>query len=181
MFGRMRLKGTQSDPLFALASAGPDLEAVGLSVSPTATFCYRPIDEPTFDDAKSEARQVVEMFAAEHAMTISESADSYGFAWLITHGGALDDRLTTLYSFSHTLSEHGFDDAPLALTVPISDSHGRAGHLVFNFKRGKFYPFAPLAQGRDNAWEMHLAALLKPHLPMEAELERWYPLTDIPG
>ncbi len=177
----MRIKATQPDPLFALASAGPDLDALGLSVSPTATFCYRPVDETTFDDAKTEARKVADLFAADHAMTLSESQDSYGFSWLVAHGGELDDRLTTLYGFSHTLSERGFDDAPLALTGPLSDQHGRAGHLVFNFKRGKFYPFAPEAQGRDNAWEMHLLALLKPHLPMEPELERWYPLNDIPS
>lgn len=177
----MRVKRSEPDPLFALASAGPDLEAVGLTASPTAAFCYRPVDETTFDDAKAEAHQVVELFAKEHDMTVAESVDSYGFAWLVARGGGLDDRLTTLYGFAHTLSERGFDDALLALAVPISDQHGRAGQLVFNFKRGKFYPFAPLAQGRDNAWELHLAALLKPHLPIEPELERWYPLNDIPS
>jgi hypothetical protein len=54
-------------------------------------------------------------------------------------------------------------------------------YLVYAYKRGAFYPFVPRGErGRDNAMELRLQAGLGRELPIEPELERWYPVWDAP-
>jgi hypothetical protein len=54
---------------------------------------------------------------------------------------------------------------------------------IYNYKRGLFYPFV-LADAkqhkRDYAYEFRLRSVMKSELPIEQELERWYPLWDVP-
>ncbi|PPI99517.1 hypothetical protein C5E51_36150 [Nocardia nova] len=53
--------------------------------------------------------------------------------------------------------------------------------LVYLFKRGTIYPFAPAGeQRRDNTLELQVRAAVSGELPIEAELERWFPLWDAP-
>jgi len=48
--------------------------------------------------------------------------------------------------------------------------------------RRTFYPFVPLGRSkeRDNALELRLSSAMEHELPIEKELERWYPMWDIP-
>ena len=58
---------------------------------------------------------------------------------------------------------------------------GRPRQLVYAYKRGTFYPFVPReGRRRDNALELRLQAALAAELPLEPELERWYPVWDSP-
>lgn len=61
--------------------------------------------------------------------------------------------------------------------------HGAVG-LVYLYKRGTFYPFAPLpgeADRRDNALELRVRAVLAEDLRIEPDLGRWFPLWGAPG
>ncbi|MFI8911491.1 hypothetical protein ACIGW4_07700 [Streptomyces sp. NPDC053513] len=56
--------------------------------------------------------------------------------------------------------------------------------LVYLYKRGTFYPFAPRAERaetRDNALELQVRGLLAGDLPMEPDMERWFPVWGAPG
>ncbi|EQD47252.1 hypothetical protein B1A_14382, partial [mine drainage metagenome] len=54
-------------------------------------------------------------------------------------------------------------------------------YLVYNYKRGRFYPFRPRGSAdRDESREIQLSTLLRKALPIEEDLERWYPLWDCP-
>ena len=55
-------------------------------------------------------------------------------------------------------------------------------YWIYNYKRGAFYPFVPAggAQQRDNERELRLKAQIGADLPVEPELERWFPLWGIP-
>ena len=55
-------------------------------------------------------------------------------------------------------------------------------YVIYNFKRGTFYPFVPAGgdQQRDNERELVLKAQLSGELPIEPELSRWFPLWGIP-
>src|SRR4029077_18505587 len=62
-------------------------------------------------------------------------------------------------------------------------------YWIYNYKRGMFYPFAPAggktgagasAQQRDNERELRLKAQIGADLPLEPELERWFPLWGVP-
>jgi hypothetical protein len=54
--------------------------------------------------------------------------------------------------------------------------------LVYLFKRGTFYPFAPLGgERRDTALELRVKSLLAGELRMEDDLGRWFPVWGAPG
>jgi hypothetical protein len=53
---------------------------------------------------------------------------------------------------------------------------------VYLFKRGTFYPFAPLGgERRDTALELRVKSLLAGELRMEDDLGRWFPVWGAPG
>jgi hypothetical protein len=64
----------------------------------------------------------------------------------------------------------------------FSDPSGqRRCHLVYLYKRGTFYPFAPLeGERRDNELELQVRGALGSDLPIEPELARWFALWGIP-
>jgi hypothetical protein len=65
--------------------------------------------------------------------------------------------------------------------------HERSGRrlaLVYLYKRGTFYPFAPLPgarERRDNPLELRVKAALADDLRIEQDLNRWFPVWGAPG
>ena len=54
--------------------------------------------------------------------------------------------------------------------------------MVYLYKRGTFYPFAPLpGQRRDNALELQLRGVIGVDLKIEKDLTRWFPVWGAPG
>ncbi len=59
--------------------------------------------------------------------------------------------------------------------------------MIYNYKRGHWYPFVPApgeanerATERATERELQLKAQMSGELPIEPELERWFPLWGIP-
>jgi hypothetical protein len=53
--------------------------------------------------------------------------------------------------------------------------------LVYLYKRGTFYPFAPDGkEHRNSELELRTRAVLGSDLPVEQDLQRWFPLWDLP-
>jgi hypothetical protein len=56
-----------------------------------------------------------------------------------------------------------------------------SAYLVYLFKRGTFYPFVPTGtEKRDIEEELKLKSLVADDLVVEADLDRWFPLWDLP-
>ncbi len=56
-----------------------------------------------------------------------------------------------------------------------------SAYLVYLFKRGTFYPFVPEGKERRNLEEeLKLKSLVADDLTVEADLDRWFPLWDLP-
>ena len=54
-------------------------------------------------------------------------------------------------------------------------------YLVYLFKRGTFYPFVPDGhERRDTEEELKLRSLVADDLVVETDLDRWFPLWDLP-
>ena len=70
----------------------------------------------------------------------------------------------------------------LAAVFAFRDEKDRPLYWIYNYKRGTFYPFVPSGgeQQRDNERELRLKAQIGQDLPVEPELERWFPLWGIP-
>ena len=66
--------------------------------------------------------------------------------------------------------------------MPFADATGRRVGLVYLYKQGTFYPFAPTGpQARDNLLEIEVRNHLGAELPMESDLGRWMALWGAPG
>jgi len=64
----------------------------------------------------------------------------------------------------------------------FADDAGRRLGLVYLYKQGTFYPFAPLdGQRRDNALELQVRGVLANDLRIEPDLGRWLAVWGAPG
>jgi hypothetical protein len=56
-----------------------------------------------------------------------------------------------------------------------------SAYLVYLFKRGTFYPFVPVGpEKRDTEQELRLRSLVSDDLDVEPDLDRWFPLWELP-
>ena len=54
-------------------------------------------------------------------------------------------------------------------------------YLVYLFKRGTFYPFVPTGhEQRSTEEEFRIRSLVADDLAVEPDLDRWFPLWDLP-
>jgi len=95
-----------------------------------------------------------------------------------------EDLVANLHMVSITLTEKGFGDQLLAAAFRMNQAGAgnRAVYWVYSYKRGTFYPFVPAPgdQQRDTESELRWKAQMANELPIEQELERWFPLWGIP-
>jgi hypothetical protein len=110
--------------------------------------------------------------------------DSYGYSWLHVQRDPSDlaALVTDLHAVNTALADSGFGPNLLCSLVGFEDSDRRSLALVYLYKRGTFYPFAPLpGNRRDNALELQVKAAVAKELNIEQDLTRWFPLWGTPG
>lgn len=182
LLGRTRAAASSLDNLFGIATAQITLE-VKFGASPTgkAGITFKPVEASDFAAAETELKGLLEIAARETQAECHLVKDSYNYDWVLLVDKNLEDLVATLHMTSMTLDGHGFGDQLLAAVFQFVDKQGHDIYWIYNYKRGLFYPFAPLRhKQRDNALELRLRALMEKEMPVEPELERWYPLWDIP-
>jgi hypothetical protein len=89
-----------------------------------------------------------------------------------------EDLVSTLYMVSETLVENDFGEQLLCAVFKFKDES--EVYWIFNFKQAAFYPFVPKGKQRDSSYEFRLRSIMEKELPIEKEVERWYPLWEIP-
>ncbi len=183
LFGRTLPEPARTDKLFALATAYVELqEDYGLTSTGRAGIAYRPVESSFFDEAQDELRGVLQISGRETGTTVTVRRDSYGYEWVVFADTDFEDLVSTAHIVARILEDHGFGPQVLAAMFEFSDRQGRRVYLIYNYKRGNFYPFVPRPgmKDRDVAYELRLKALLSTKLPLEADLGRWFPLWDPP-
>lgn len=182
LLGRSRPKGPDLDALFAVPQAALTLQA-GANFTPTGvgSVCYRENEGAAFADMQSDVQQLLD---ADGGPPVERSTDGYGFTWLLCQQppGDVTDLVTELHAVNRSLEDHGFGPSLLCSVVGFADPSGRELGLVYLYKRGTFYPFAPLPrEKRDNALELQVRGLVGNDVPLEKELGRWMALWGAPG
>jgi hypothetical protein len=170
------------DALFAIPSAGITLQTAG-GFEPTGlgSVCFRPAEGAAFAQTQSE---IVTLLDADDGPHVELSTDSFGFSWLLTRQDPSDlsALVTDLHAVNTSLEEAGFGPGLLCSLVGFKDASGRTLGLVYLYKQGTFYPFAPQGgQRRDNLLEIQVRDLVKNDLPIEQSLNRWMPVWGAPG
>lgn len=180
LLGRTRQSQPDLDQLFALTSAAITLEAAtGLRPAGAAAVVFKPATGASFSSTGSELEELVR-FAAEGSQgKVRTSDDAHGYRWVVIDDPDLEDQVTTIHAANQTLVDRGFGHQLLCSVFAFSD--GQPCHLVYLYKRGTFYPFAPRGEPRrDNQLELQVRGALTGELPVEPELQRWFPLWGLP-
>ncbi|MGA8996038.1 MAG: hypothetical protein WB441_17200 [Nocardioidaceae bacterium] len=170
------------DTLFSLPSAAITLQtAAGFMPTGVGSVCYRAAEGGAFAQTQAD---LVELLDNDDDPDVERSTDSFGFSWLLARQSPddLPALVTDLHTVNTSLEAQGFGSSLLCSLVGFSDPAGRALGLVYLYKQGTFYPFAPQgAQRRDNLLELQVRDLVAQDLPVEQQLSRWMPLWGAPG
>jgi len=182
--GRRKLAKPAPDRLFAVSTAYVTMETgLGMRSRGTAAIVFQPLATADFDAIVRDMEEVVRATATDSGTTVTSTDDTYGFRWLVLRGGDFDDLVVGINAVSSALEAGGYGERVLCAVFAFDDSRGRPVYWIYNYKRGAFYPFAPApggAEQRDNERELVLKAQIGKELPVEQELERWFPLWGIP-
>src|SRR3954453_1162197 len=179
--GRKKLQTANSDRLFAMATAQVTLEtSLNMKSRGTAAIVFQQINSADFKQILTDSEELIKSAAADTGTTITQSADDYGYQWMVFADPDFEDLVTAVNTVASELQAGGYGDRVLGAVVAWDDS-GQAGDFIYNFKRGRFYPFVPKpGKTRDTEYELRIKAQLEQDLPFEPELERWFPLWDAP-
>ena len=181
--GRTRPKAADLDSLFLVPSAAITLEtAAGLNPTGTGSVCFRAADGAAYRQVQDEVVALLRDSPDQPDVTVH--ADDFGFTWLVVD--RVDDDIeglcTGLHAVNAALEEQGFATGLLCSLVPFRGPADRMFGLVYLYKQGTFYAFAPTGpKSRDNLLEIQVRDTLAAELPMEKDLQRWLALWGAPG
>jgi PspA associated protein B len=181
--GRTKPKKADLDSLFLIPSAAVTLEtSAGLTPTGSGSVCFRAADGPAYQQTQDDVIALIKDDPDKPDVAVSR--DDFGFTWLVVTRGPddVEGLCTDLHAVNTALEEQGFGDGLLCSVVPFADRSARKVGLVYLYKRGTFYGFAPNGpKTRDNLLEIQLRDELKAELPMEEDLQRWLALWGAPG
>ncbi|MDX6207795.1 MAG: hypothetical protein QOE24_186 [Frankiales bacterium] len=184
LLGRSKPVKANLDDLFALPTAALTLQAsMGLTPTGEGAVCFKAAEGGAFATMQAEAQQLL----AADGGPAQQVQDSYGYTWLVCKHDPEDmaGLVTELHAINSSLEGAGFGQALLCSVVGFTgtiDGSDRTVGLVYLYKRGTFYPFAPLpGQKRDNALELQLRGVIGGDLKIEPDLSRWFPIWGAPG
>jgi len=183
LLGRTKPVPPNLDALFALPSAAITLQAAA-DFNPTGagSVCFRAAEGRAFSDIEKDVRELLNM--GEGKTPVEVSTDSYGFTWLVSRHPAddIEGLVTDLHAVNSSLAQGGFGPQLLCTILSFSDARARRLGLVYLYKRGTFYPFAPTGhERRDSALELQVRGCLGDDLKIEPDLGRWFPVWGAPG
>ena len=183
ILGRRKLDQPAPDRLFAMSTAYVKFETeLQITSRGSAAIVFQPLSSSDFQSIVTEMEQVVRGTAADSGVKVDTSDDRFGFRWLVLHGQDFDDLVVGINAVSSSLEAGGYGERVLCAVFAFEDQQQRPLYWIYNYKRGFFYPFVPAGgnEQRDNERELVAKAQVGAELPVEPELERWFPLWGIP-
>ncbi len=185
LFGRSKPVRPDLDQLFGLPSAAITLQAaVGFTPTGAGSVCFAAIEGGAFAQVRQEVHDLLDADSERGGAPVEFSRDSYGYSWLLSRRSPddLPALVGDLHAVNTGLQDSGFGPQLLCSLVTFHDAELCPLALVYLYKRGTFYPFAPLpGNKRDNPLELQVKAVLKDDLRIEQDLTRWFPLWGAPA
>ncbi|PWI07646.1 hypothetical protein DIZ27_26955 [Streptomyces sp. NWU339] len=188
ILGRSKPVRPDLDQLFSLPAAAITVQAgAGFTPTGTGSVCFASVEGGAFDRLQQEVRDLLDADTGRGGTPVECTKDAYGYTWLLVRQPADDTAslVNDLHAVNTLLQDAGFGPQLLCSLIGFQATPDhRALALVYLYKRGTFYPFAPLPDGterRDNALELQIRALLADDLRIEGDLARWFPVWGAPG
>jgi len=192
LLGRSKPAAPDLDQLFGLPSAAVTLEAAtGFRPTGSGAVCFATVEGAAFAQTHREVQALLDADAEREGRPVELTRDAYGYSWLVSRRSPdrLPDLVNDLHAVNSAMEVNGFGPQLLCSLAGFEGAEEDAAHdrrlaLVYLYKRGTFYPFAPLPgrpERRDNALELRVKAALEGDLRMEQDLSRWFPVWGAPG
>ncbi len=179
ILGRSQPPKPDLDQLFGLPSAAITLQ-VSLGAVPTGagSVAFRAPEGKAFADVVADVKQLL---TATSDPDLEVTQDSFGYTWITVRAPDIADVVNGLHAINVSIQDAGFGPQLLCSLVAFDRDDQRFA-LVYLYKRGSFYPFAPVAEPqRDSVLELQLRDLLRDDLRVEEDLTRWFPAWGAPG
>jgi hypothetical protein len=186
--GRHTVQGPAPDRLFAISTAYVTLQAEH-QIDPvgTAAIVFQALATSEFETTLREMEEVVTATGGESGTKVASQDDSFGYRWMVLHNpdGApsVEDLAVGINAVSSSIETAGYGERLLCAVFAFVDAQKRRIYFIYNYKRGYWYPFVPVSASsneRSTERELQLKAQMASELPIEPELERWFPLWGIP-
>jgi len=185
--GRHEVKGPAPDRLFAISTAYITLESEHqITPAGSAAIVFQALATSGFEETMREMEEVVTATGGESGTKVSTQDDSYGYRWMVLRNAegspSVEDLAVGINAVSGSIETGGHGERLLCAVFAFRDAHGAPIYFIYNYKRGFWYPFvpAPGAQERSVERELQIKAQMASELPIEPEIERWFPLWGIP-
>jgi hypothetical protein len=189
ILGRPKLPRANLERFFTLATARVTLET-GLNLAPTgrAGICFKPVISSGYRSAEESLSGLINLACVEFRSKCEFTGDRYGYIWCIFEDPQFEDLVSLAHLAGKTLEEEGFSEQLLSAVFGFKERNRvnvrpeKTAYLIYNYKRGAFYPFVPGGNGdkRDNPLEIRISSLMEKELPVEKDLSQWYPVWDCP-
>lgn len=184
IMGRKKPPKPDLDQLFALPGASLSIE-VSTVFRPTGcgSVAFRAPEGRAFSDIQAD---IESLLSSTSTIPMRVSNDEYGYTWitLCTDPPDMAALVTDLHAVNSSLAESGFGSTLLCTVVSFATENERKLGIVYLFKQGTFYPFAPErgeSMRRDNIVELQVRDLLQGEVRIEGNLTRWFGLWGAPG
>ncbi|WBO66743.1 PspA-associated protein PspAB [Streptomyces camelliae] len=187
LLGRTKPVAPDLDQLFALPSAAVTLEAAaGFTATGSGAVCFATVEGAAFEQTHREVQALLDADTDRTGPPVELLRDTYGYSWLVSQRDPdqLVELVNDLHAVNSAMEVNGFGPQLLCSLAAFQDGTGRKLALVYLYKRGTFYPFAPVpgaGERRDSALELQVKAALVNDLRIEQDLSRWFPVWGAPG
>jgi hypothetical protein len=183
LLGRRKTKASAPDRLFAITTAYVTLEAEhGIVTNGAAAIVFQPLPTGDFQQIVADVEETVRGTGQETGTNVETKDDEFGYRWMILRDDEIEDLAVGINAVTDALEINGYKDRVLCAVFSFKDVNGKPLYLIYNYKRGSWYPFVPAGgdKQRNTEHELQVKAMLGAELPVEAELDRWFPLWGIP-
>jgi hypothetical protein len=186
--GRHQVAGPAPDRLFAITTAYIALQSEhSIDPSGVAAIVFQALATSEFESALRDMEQVVRATGGDTGTRVATQDDSYGYRWMVLRNPdgqpSVEDLAVGINAVSSSIETAGHGERLLCAVFAFTDAQHRQVYFIYNYKRGYWYPFVPLpgeANERSTERELQLKAQMAGELPLEPELERWFPLYGAP-
>jgi hypothetical protein len=190
--GRHEVKGPAPDHLFAISTAYIALQSEH-SIDPAgaAAIVFQALATAEFEATLREMEEVVKATGGDSGTTVATQDDSFGYRWMVLRNpndaSTVEDLAVGINAVSGSIETAGHGERLLCAVFAFTDAQKRPVYFIYNYKRGFWYPFVPddsdpthPTNTRSTERELQLKVQMASELPIEPELERWFPLWGIP-
>ena len=183
LFGRTKQAAPNLDNLFALSTAALTLESeLDLVPSGHGGLCFKAGSGEGTLTTDADIKELLNFDETNNKVTLTK--DDLGFEWLLVADPDLESLVTRIHSADTSMVEHGLGARLLCAVfgfVPKTPPGEGSLRLVYLLKQGTFYPFAPTGhEQRSTEEEFRIRSLVADDLKVEPDLDRWFPLWDLP-